>query len=67
MNSSNNLEHELINNVESIFMALDAIEIKLESKDISGALKTLELIKEKKPCAIETINKVKSKLEKIER
>lgn len=66
MNSYNKLSHELTNNVEAILMALEAIEIKLSDKDIKGALKTLNLIKEKKSNAFETINKIKNQLEKTE-
>ena len=66
MNSSNKLTHELTNNVETILMALEAIEVKLNSKDLKGALTTLNLIKERKSEALNTITKIKSELEKIE-
>jgi len=63
MNSSTKIGHELTNNVEAILNALDAIEIKLEMKDVKGALKTLQLIKEKKVIALETIYKVHQLIE----
>lgn len=63
MNSSNKIGHELTNNVEAILNALEAVELKLESKDIKGALHTLGLIKEKKTAALETIQKIQEQLE----
>ncbi len=66
MNSSNKLTHELTNNVETILMALEAIEVKLNSKDLKGAFTTLNLIKERKSEALGTIAKIKNELEKIE-
>lgn len=66
MNSYNKLSHDLTNNVEAIFMALEAIEIKLSDKDIKGALRTLNLIIDKKVSALDTINQIKNKLEKTE-
>jgi hypothetical protein len=63
MNSSNKLSHDLSNNVESILMALEAIEIKLSNKDLEGALNTIELIKEKKNVALETIKKIHQVIE----
>ena len=66
MNSSNKLTHELTNNVETILMALEAIEVKLNSKDLKGALMTLNLIKKRKSEALNTITKIKNELEKIE-
>lgn len=62
MNSYNKISHELTNNVEAILNALDAIEIKLGMNDIKGALHTLELIKEKKNTATETMNKIREYL-----
>lgn len=38
MNSSNKLTHELTNNVETILMALETIEVKLNFKDLKGAI-----------------------------
>lgn len=66
MNSSNKLTHELTNNVETILMALEAIEVKLNSKDLKGAMTTLSLIKERKSEALKTITKIKNELEKSE-
>lgn len=66
MNSSNKLTHELTNNVETILMALEAIEAKLSAKDVKGAMTTLNLIKERKSEALNTITKIKNELEKIE-
>ncbi len=66
MTSSNNIGHELTNNVEAILNALDAVEIKLASKDIKGALHTLGLIKEKKSVALETIQKIQEHLNEKE-
>lgn len=66
MNSSNNLSHELTNNVETILMALEAIELKLNSKDLKGAMTTLNLIKERKSEALKTIIKIKNELERLE-
>lgn len=63
MNSYNKIGHELTNNVEAILNALDAIEIKLAMKDIKGAQDTLQLIKEKKKSALETITKVHQLIE----
>lgn len=63
MISSNKISHELTNNVEAILNALDAVEIKLESKDIKGALQTLNLIKDKKSAAQATIKSVHQYLE----
>lgn len=67
MNSSNNLTHELTNNVEAILMSLEAIEVKLKAKDVKGALQTLGLIKERKLPAMEVIQKIKNELEKEEK
>jgi hypothetical protein len=66
MNSSNKLTHELTNNVETILMALEAIEVKLLAKDVKGAMTTLNLIKKRKSEALNTITKIKNELEKIE-
>ncbi len=66
MNFSNNIGHELTNNIEAILNALDAVEIKLDSKDIKGALHTIELIKEKKASALETIIKIQNYLNEKE-
>lgn len=66
MNSYNKLSHDLTNNVEAILMALEAVEIKLSEKDIKGALRTLNLIKEKKVSALDTINQIKNKFAKTE-
>jgi hypothetical protein len=48
MTSYNNPAHELSNTFEVVMASLEAIEIKLNNKDIKGALETLSLIKEKK-------------------
>jgi hypothetical protein len=66
MNFSNKISHELTNNVEAILNALDAIEIKLASKDIKGALYTLGLIKDKKIDVLETIQKIQEHLNEKE-
>lgn len=66
MNSYNKLSHDLTTNVETILMALEAIEVKLSDKDIKGALRTLNLIKEKKASALATIIQIKNKLAKTE-
>ena len=48
MTSYNNPAHELSNTFEAVMASLEAIEIKLNNKDIKGALETLSLIKDKK-------------------
>ena len=48
MTSYNNPAHELSNTFEVVMASLEAIEVKLNNKDIKGALETLSLIKDKK-------------------
>jgi ABC-type arginine transport system ATPase subunit len=62
MNSSNKLIHDLSNDVESIFQSFETIELKLKRNDISGALKTIELVKDSKAKALALLSEVKNKL-----
>jgi hypothetical protein len=66
MISYNNHAHDLSNTFESIMGALEAIEIKLQNKDIKGALETLSLIKDKKIETDIVLEKIKRILEKEE-
>ena len=66
MTSYNNYSHDLSNTFESIIGALEAIEIKLQNKDIKGALETLNLIKGKKEETEIVLERIKQLLKKEE-
>ena len=66
MTSFTNPAHDLSNTFEAIMGSLEAIEIKLQNKDVKGALETLSLVKDKKLETEKVLQKIKDHLKESE-